>query len=350
MGKAADHNTERRPMRHRRLGIAAVGIALAPVLVAAAWAAAPATQATRVPPIARHPEYTTTSRPTEEMLGRDMRAIILPSEPGEFGEDRTERSGGAIGRVVPEQKRLPEGYVIASREAQVTREGAWVVLNVASVHDLPHVPPLRVLPNQRLATLETIIADKPTPPPFLVTGRITEFHGHNYILIENLAEPSSVRPPTLTPAPPGPVAATSTAPAREPTAEEVVRQLMEQRPRRAIVLPDQIQTADTRPSEAGAAGRDAARWSEDTQLVDRPARIVPGDPWWMLALDDLGQGGGEDPVRLLPNQVLETALALTGGGTRNIVLIVSGELTVYRGTNYLLLRKVLVRRDLGNFR
>jgi hypothetical protein len=30
------------------------------------------------------------------------------------------------------------------------------------------------------------------------------------------------------------------------------------------------------------------------------------------------------------------------------VFIISGEITLYQETNYLLLRKVLVRRDLGN--
>ena len=56
------------------------------------------------------------------------------------------------------------------------------------------------------------------------------------------------------------------------------------------------------------------------------------------------------PIRLLPNRLLETALAISGAGTRSVVFIVSGEVMEYKGMNYLLLRKVLVRRDLGNFR
>ena len=42
--------------------------------------------------------------------------------------------------------------------------------------------------------------------------------------------------------------------------------------------------------------------------------------------------------------------AVSGGGTRGVVFVVSGEITDYHGSNYLLLRKVLVRRDMGNFR
>ena len=54
------------------------------------------------------------------------------------------------------------------------------------------------------------------------------------------------------------------------------------------------------------------------------------------------------PIQLLPNRLLETTIALSGGGRQGMVFLVSGEVTVYKGDNYLLLRKVLVRRDLGN--
>jgi hypothetical protein len=48
--------------------------------------------------------------------------------------------------------------------------------------------------------------------------------------------------------------------------------------------------------------------------------------------------------------MLENAIALTGDESMGVILVVSGEFTEYRGTNYLLLRKVLVQRDWGNLR
>ena len=43
-------------------------------------------------------------------------------------------------------------------------------------------------------------------------------------------------------------------------------------------------------------------------------------------------------------------VSASAGGTRSVVFLVSGQLTEYRDTNYLLVRKVLIRRDLGNIR
>jgi hypothetical protein len=85
-------------------------------------------------------------------------------------------------------------------------------------------------------------------------------------------------------------------------------------------------------------------------LIDRPGRIIPGDTWWTFAFEDLGTEPDVEPVRLLPNRQLEAAIAQSGAGTEATVFVISGEITVYKGVNYLLLRKVLVRRDLGNFR
>ena len=129
---------------------------------------------------------------------------------------------------------------------------------------------------------------------------------------------------------------------------------MENKPKRSVAIPDQSRTVTSRPGDIAVPGsaksREATRWAEDTQLSDMTGRIIPGDPWWLMAFDDPSPAAKEKPIRLLPNQVLETALSLTAGGTRNVVLIFSGEVTACKGNNYLLLRKVLVRRDLGNFR
>jgi hypothetical protein len=53
---------------------------------------------------------------------------------------------------------------------------------------------------------------------------------------------------------------------------------------------------------------------------------------------------------VLPSQLLELAITLSKGGAGGVVLVISGEVTVHKGIDYLLLRKVIVRRDLGNFR
>jgi hypothetical protein len=79
-------------------------------------------------------------------------------------------------------------------------------------------------------------------------------------------------------------------------------------------------------------------------------RVVPGKPWWTFAFENLGDEPQQRPMRVLPNRLLETAVSISRGGTRGTVFIVTGEITEHRNQNYLLIRKVLVRRDVGNFR
>lgn len=86
-------------------------------------------------------------------------------------------------------------------------------------------------------------------------------------------------------------------------------------------------------------------------MVDQLGRLVPaGEQWWSLAFEDRGRDASRPPIRVLPSRLLETAVTLSSGTAQGGVFMVSGEITTYKGLNYLLLRKVLVRRDLGNFR
>jgi hypothetical protein len=305
------------------------------------------------PAVIRTPEYPKTTKIPDNVLdphGRQV--IVLPSEPVEQGEDTTERSSGAIAKLPGDVHILPEGYIVANRKVRIEHRDRWFLLHPDPVPGLPETGPLRVLPNGRMAMLEAILAQADPHRQFIVTGRVTEYQGVNYILIENLLEQSEETPQKSEPAAAPTTAATETSPAHEPTAEEVVKRLMETKPRRAVVLPEQAVAAGSAsaPATQGNAEGDNARWSEDTVLVDRVGRIVPGDQSWLLAFDDLGTGQKPKPILLLPCRLLETAVSLTGGGTKPITLVISGEITAHKGNNYLLLRKVLVRRDLGNFR
>lgn len=378
---------------------------------------------------------------------RPRQVIVLPSEPGEVGEDPLQLSSGVLGKLPTEARRLPEGYMVSGAPASVGQRDEWTILYIADeeLFSLPaegspasfdsegrltlspalmrafqdnraaiaadaevitiekgrrwrladperaylvdkeaghlsvrRARGLRVLPNRRLMMLEAIFEAASTPPLFVVTGRITEFQGVNYILLEHLAEvinmPTTVRDAAAgTPASesPGPGAAAPLAkppavsetpsqvppqePADEPRAEEIIAELMESKPLRAVVLPDhEVRPPDdatTRPAaDASPASGRRLLWVEDTMLVDRPGRVVPGDRWWMFAFEDKGEAPEARPVPILPNRMLETALAMSGGASKGTVFIVSGEVTEYRGGNYLLMRKVLVQPDMGNLR
>ncbi len=306
--------------------------------------------------------------PPELLDARSREVVVLPSEPRELGEDWTEQSSGAIGRVTPETRRLPDGYFVVSRLATIEPDGRWLVARFAHAEGLPDAPPLRILPNGRLEMLEAILPSVKDEPRFELTGRVTEFQGENYLLIELLAARSAAPPPAKAPEEPAaanlpdPQApATQPADDREPTPQEIIQRLMQNKPLKEVALPEQVrvatqpapeQEADDREGEGRleAAAGSGPRWLPETVLADRAVRLVPGDTWWTFVFEDLGNDPEVEPVRLLPNRQLEAAIAHSNAGTNATVFVISGEVTVYKGVNYLLLRKVLVRRDLGNFR
>jgi len=355
---------------------------------------------------------------------RPRQVIALPTEPREYGDDRMIRSSGVLGKLPPDARRLPEGYIVAGRQMSVessadwtlchmgdeqilklslTEAGPWLgdldaarlpggLVRACQSKDVTLAPEsrvvveepgrrwriddgrrvllvekdregvllrtamtLRLLPNKRLAMLEAVLAGADRTPSFVFTGRVTEFQANNYMLIEHLAEVIEV--PLEGPAPPAgeqtspPEAQEPAAPADEPRAEDIIKQLLESKPRRAVPLPQNLPVVppEDAPSE-GAEGRQGQAWPEETMIVDRPGRVVPSEKWWTFAFEDKGRQAGRRPIRVLPNRMLENAIALTGDQSMGVVLLVSGEVTEYRGTNYLLLRKVLVQRDWGNLR
>lgn len=224
---------------------------------------------------------------------------------------------------------------------------------------------LRLLPNKRLSMLEAVLAGTDRMPNFAFTGPVTEFQGNNYLLTEHLAEVVEAPPPSpagetdaTDETPPadrteGAIDTAPAGPAGEPRPEDIIKQLLEKKPRRALVLPQTMPSAVQRPLVPGPGGEAATEQAlpEETLLVDQPGRVVPADDkWWIFSFEDRGRQANRRPVRLLPNRMLENAIALTGDESMGVILVVSGEMTEYRGTNYLLLRKVLVQRDWGNLR
>jgi hypothetical protein len=331
------------------------------------WLTAPTVDAQQktVPaedPPANSPAYTSTKRVPGELLEkRPTQVLVLPSEPMDAGGDMSYQSAAAVGHVDAEKPRLPEGYVVAARQAVIEKASKWYVAHLKPVEGRPSAPPLRILPNRRLSMIEAILSASDRQPRFMITGRVTEFEGNNYILLENIAEiPEGAEYPARRekPAPrqAKPVERPdSTAP--EPSAEEILAELMKQKPLKSVVLPENVQevTMTTAPADKQSPETDAEqkkrgpRWPEETLLINRPGRLVPGESGWLLTFEDQGANPSDQPIRLLPNRLLESAVAASAGGTRGVVFIVSGEVTVHDRTNYLLLRKVLTRRDLGNF-
>jgi hypothetical protein len=315
--------------------------------------------ATKLAPATR-PAYTRVQQVPDDLFDRSRRPVILlPAQPGEVGQDPEQRSEGTRKRLSPDVPLLPEGYVVASREAKVDKQGDWYVLQVSKAKDLPDSPPLRALPNRELAMLQAVLAQSNAAPAFLVTGRVTEFLGANYILIEDVEEvvpPAAGEAVPEETAEPGSTSAPSTG-GREPTAEEILKKLMSKPTRRSVALPQLRHTIGPEVKPAGVGEGMATRpegvsgtLPEESLLVDRVGRVLPGEKWWTFVFENKGEQAADKPIRLLPNRLLESAISLSKGGTQGTVFLISGELTTYENVNYLLLHKVLLRRNLGNIR
>ncbi len=131
-----------------------------------------------------------------------------------------------------------------------------------------------------------------------------------------------------------------------PTQEEVIEAFEKDRPVNVPIAPiEQTGPGD----DDGKVRKPRARYPDGFVLIDRPGRISREGQWWVFTFESDSPAFEEPPVRLLPNRMLEHAVYEVEGSP-HAVFVVSGEVTDYEGQNYLLLRKLLRRRQMGNLK
>jgi hypothetical protein len=83
---------------------------------------------------------------------------------------------------------------------------------------------------------------------------------------------------------------------------------------------------------------------EGHYISNRRGRLVKRANYWLFIFESDGKALSDPPLKLLPNRWLEKMESDTTSSHQKIIFQVSGEITVYHGENYLLLRKVLIER------
>jgi hypothetical protein len=156
-----------------------------------------------------------------------------------------------------------------------------------------------------------------------------------------------------------PANAPSTQPASRPVATRSTDDAVLRRPVQADILTKLLgredRAAPIRPQDPGAALQlPEAELTEGSEslladgsfLVERPGRLVVEDgvPRFRFIAEE-GVVELRD-MELVPNQLLELMEREARRGA--VEFIVSGEVTRYRGANYLILRKLLRRIENGN--
>jgi len=146
------------------------------------------------------------------------------------------------------------------------------------------------------------------------------------------------------------------------SAEDILREFQKERPKAKPVLPSQPESNvnglprgtdrmdEGGPSRASTGAGRGLRMPEGYFLVDRVGRVVRDDNWWVLHLvgDNNPNASPDPPLRLLPNRLLERMVREVESSNEDLEFVVSGEITEFMGENYLLLRKLLRRRNVGN--
>lgn len=146
-------------------------------------------------------------------------------------------------------------------------------------------------------------------------------------------------------------------PPRPPSPAEILQELMKKDRVRPAPIPPSTpgHPYETQPAEPPTTGpgpkhEPSPLRPDGTMITDRIGRLTKGSKGWLFAFESEAKVLRESPMQILPNQDLETMERISSNGTVPVKFRVSGEVTTYRGANYLLLRKVLVVYGQGNLK
>jgi len=191
------------------------------------------------------------------------------------------------------------------------------------------------------------------PITYKVSGEFTVFDDENYLLLRSVMRASRTEPfdaANEEKAKPNSGASKPSAPASsEPpshhndTAEDVLNRMQGLEPSEGIVSP--LPTASNAP-RGSAGGRGLLL--DGSYVASRPGRLVKQDEWWVLNPEPAQKDTMDAPLRVLPGQGLEMMLHEAKKSSMNQVFVVSGEVTLFEGQNYLLPRSVLRRVNFEN--
>jgi hypothetical protein len=268
---------------------------------------------------------------------------------------------------------LREGSSLVEAVARLNRsqEQDWWVLDVQP-HDgsLPTYS-LVVLPCTRLAEMVRIRESAAADAAFQVSGRVLVFRGRNYFLPSHAAVVSAPPAPAATgptatspaeeaaPARDGaqPGAAPSTQPggagsASQPStavdsAEAIMRELeMQSGPIArssgiAQRTPQDAAVEARTPADAAAMPQASAALmnaiQENTAVINRRGKVTRDRAGgWLLVFDADAAGLADPPMKLLPCMLLESIEDYARRVGNNSPVIVTGQIYLYNGQNYLL--------------
>jgi len=290
-------------------------------------------------PVVQQPKSTPPAQPTAEdvlralQLRRPVNDVIPPGS-------RAARDAVAANTTSANRLLLPEGLSVVGRTGRLSSQGQWWVF---AFDDDASLPAMKLLPNTNLEGMVRTLRGASAPVRFTVTGELTVFDGENFLLPRTALRTMDAAD---TPAQKSSGAPEPSRVAPDASAKDVLDRLRAQQPNEAILpLGDGAPAAKERARSAGYTG---SFLSDGAPLMNRAGRLVRQGSWWTFVSDSDHPERSDLPLRMLPNQGVELMVKESQHGSA--VFIVSGEVTLFEGENYLLTRVTTRRADTGNLR
>ena len=158
----------------------------APALLAEGPSTRPATQPTT------EPADSAQALTAEQMLSNLLRPAPSASRPlqtvtGPAAVDKTSGKG-SVAPGAPTVIVLREGSYIVDRIGRVNRtpDGSQAEFIFEADGKVLKDPPMIILPNLKLVSMEAAVGIANRDLRFRVTGMVTEYHGRNYLLLEKV--------------------------------------------------------------------------------------------------------------------------------------------------------------------
>jgi len=131
-----------------------------------------------------NPEVTADAMIRQLMTGRARRAVLPATTTAPAAQPATPAPAEIV-KPLP----MPPGAMIVERVGRLIKDDAanWWRFHFSSERDVLYEAPMRVLPNRMLEAMETILENSVrTRVRFNVTGEITTYRGHRYLLIRRM--------------------------------------------------------------------------------------------------------------------------------------------------------------------
>jgi len=258
---------------------------------------------------------------------------------------------------------LREGTYLVDRVGRLTRssDGLRAEFTFDSDPNATKVIPIQVLPNRELMAMENAVAGTSRDLAFRITGVLTEYHGHNCVLLEKAEAASTIAAEPAAAPDSDPAVAVAPPPITPPATQPSVRSLSADQLLSQMLKPGNpsaarpLQAIDDGPivdasSGAGAVAPGAPTLNvlrEGTYLADRVGRLnrTSDGSQAELTFDSDGKAMKDPPVLILPNLKLMAMENAVIGTNRDLRFRITGVVTEYRGRNYVLLEKVVVVPD-----